>query len=357
MNLYVHFPFCRRKCAYCALRSRAGVSASDRARYVQRLVDAIRARPHARPWRTVYFGGGTPALCDLVPLFDVILPDLATDAEFTVELHPADVMPSLLSTLRAGGVNRISVGVQSFNDTTLAAMGRLHTVSDAVRAFDAVHAAFPNSGFDLIAGYPGAAPLCDTLPAMLERLSPAHVSLYSLIREPQTLLDRDVRRGHLVLPSDDAALGEVAAAADILSAAGLERYEISNYARPGRACRHNLAVWHGEDYIGLGDGAHGREGLDRTVWEGDVCTRETLTPKADALEREIFALRTSEGFDPAAAVRRHPALAPCLDAWQRELDFSVSQGLAVHRGTAYSLTPRGTEVCDAVLETLYAAST
>ena len=352
MNLYVHFPFCRRKCAYCALHSRAGSSASARTAYAQRIAGEIAALD--AHWTTVYFGGGSPALCSLAPVLDALRPNLAPDAEFTVELHPADVTPSLLGTLRAGGVNRISMGIQSFDDATLVAMGRLHTADEAIRAFESVRATFPNCGFDLIAGYPDAAPLRDALPAMLERLRPAHVSLYSLIREPSTYLDRAVREGRLALPSADAALGEVADCADILSSAGLDRYEISSYARPGFACRHNLAVWHGEDYVGLGDGAHGREGALRTVGKSGGYSRETLDPMHDALERELFALRTSDGFDPEAAIHRHPVLASCIGSWRKELEFSVRQGLAIRKGTAYILTPRGTEVCDAVLETLLA---
>lgn len=354
-NLYVHFPFCRRKCAYCALKSRAGVSAEVRSAYVARLAAEIRAKPAVK-WDTVYFGGGTPALCDLRPLLDVLRDVLAPDAEFTVELHPSDVTSALLDMLAAGGVNRISLGVQSFDDAMLVQMGRGHTSAEAVDAFESIKRVFPNSGFDLIAGYPAppdAVPLRTWLPPILERLCPAHVSVYSLIREPGTLLDRDVRRGKVALPGDDAALDEVAAAERILAEAGLERYEISNYAKPGMECRHNCAVWRGEDYRGLGDGASGREGFVRTIGEGDVYSCETLSPLADAVERELLALRTRWGFDPDAAIRRHPVLAQYRAGWMCELAFDESQGLVVRRDGAYVLTPRGREVCDAVTEGLY----
>ena len=355
LNLSVHFPFCRRKCAYCALKSRAGVSEARRAAYVARLADEIRARPE-RGWRTVYFGGGTPALSGLGPVLDALHDvGLAADAEFTVELHPADVHPALLDELAEGGVNRISLGVQSFDDAMLAQMGRTHSSADAMAAFGMVQRFFPNSGFDLIAGYPrppDAAPVRKWLPQILDRLRPAHVSVYSLIREAGTRLDLDVRNGRLALPDDDEALDEISDASRILADAGLARYETSNYARAGFECRHNCAVWRGEDYVGLGDGAHGREGMLRTVGEGDGYSRETLSPQADALEREMFALRTVRGIDPDAAVRRRPALAPLLERWHEELDFAVAKGLAVRKGAAYVLTPRGMEVCDAILERL-----
>ena len=354
-NLYVHFPFCRRKCVYCALRSRAGVSEKVRSCYVSRLAAEIRAK-HATKWDTVYFGGGTPALCDLKPLLDALRDSLAPDAEFTVELHPADVAPALLDMLATGGVNRISLGVQSFDDAMLAQMGRSHTSAEAVEAFESIKRVFPNSGFDLIVGYPApaeSAPSRTWLPPILELLCPAHVSVYSLIREPGTLLDKDVRQGKIALPNDDIALDEVAEAERILAAAGLQRYEISNYARPGMECRHNCAVWRGEDYVGLGDGAHGREGFVRTTGEGNIYSREMLSPLADALERELLALRIRWGFDPDAAIRRHPVLEQCRTAWMRELAFDEAQGLVFRSDGAYVLTSRGREVCDAVTEGLY----
>ncbi len=353
-NLYVHFPFCRSKCAYCALLSRPGAGFAERAEYVASLAGRVRRLgPRLDGLATVYFGGGTPALCDLASLFAALRErGLAPDAEFTVELHPADVTSPLLDALAAGGVNRISMGIQSFDAATLAAMGRGVSVADAVRAFTEVRRVFPNAGFDLIAGYPDAAPLAAALPEMLDRLRPAHVSLYSLIREPRTRLDRDVRQGRISLPSDADALGEIAAVARILAAAGLMRYEISSYALDGMACRHNRAVWRGEDYVGLGEGAHGREGLVRTVGGKDGYARETLTPHADALERALFALRTDEGFDPDATIRRHPVLEPCRARWLDELAFAERQMLAVRKGTAYVLTPRGMEVCDSVIGTL-----
>jgi len=275
MNLYVHFPFCRAKCAYCALLSRAGSSAAARAAHVARVVREL----PAGPFSTVYFGGGTPALCDLAPLLDALRPRLAPTAEFTVELHPLDVADATLDRLRRGGVNRVSLGVQSFDDAALAAMGRGHTAAEAADAFRRVRAVFPNAGLDLIAGWPGvsAAAWRETLARVLS-LEPVHVSCYSLIREPRTRLDLAVRKGDLALPDDDAALAQVVAARDAFAAAGLLRYEVSNYARPGFACRHNCAVWRGEDYTGLGEGAHGRAGLVRTVGTATCYETTSVTP-------------------------------------------------------------------------------
>lgn len=349
MNLYVHFPFCRAKCAYCALLSRVA-SAASRAAHVARIARELADLPR-RPFRTVYFGGGTPALCDLAPLFAALGGEVG---EFTVELHPRDVTDATLDMLRRGGVNRVSLGVQSFDDGVLAAMGRGHTAAEAADAFRRILSVIPNAGLDLIAGWPGVddAAWRVTLSRALA-LEPVHVSCYSLIREPKTRLDLAVRQGRLALPDEDAALDQVAAARDAFAAAGLVRYEVSNYARPGFVCRHNLAVWRGEDYVGLGEGAHGRVGLVRTVGTASGYDRTSVTPEADAFERATLALRTADGLDLSDLARRFPSLAPRLPRWRERLDALVAPGILRHVPPGlYRLTDRGFEVCDAVMAEL-----
>ena len=396
MNLYVHFPFCRAKCAYCALHSHAGSTPEARRAYCSRLAAEIAtwgtlpripgtdpekvgtvpqkegSVPH---FSTIYFGGGSPALCDLTPIFHA-LHELGTDSgkmgsvpqkptgtvpknpgtapgkwgtvpEFTVELHPLDARPEVLEMLKKGGVNRVSMGVQSLDDDVLKAMGRLHTAAEAAAAFRAVRAAgFTNAGIDLIAGWPGTTP--DSWRTTLARataLGLDHCSVYTLIREPKTRLDLALRRGELALPSDDAALAQIDVARAALAEAGLVRYEISNYARPSFECRHNLAVWRGEDYVGLGDGAHGRVGLVRTASGVET----TVTPEEDAVERALFSLRTREGLSLERIARLWPILVPRLSAWRETLEFFKRQGLLQD---AYRLTPRGAEVCDSILAEL-----
>ena len=368
-NLYVHFPFCRRKCSYCALHSRAGVAAADRDAYAARLADEVvqlgrdAASDAARPFKTVYFGGGSPALCDLSPLFDALAPHLSAEVEFTVELHPLDVAPSLLKTLRAGGVNRISMGVQSLDDAVLADMGRGYAFADAERAFAQVRESFDNVGIDLIVGYPGEGTALTPRHARLANWGLAHRSVYSLILEEKSALARRLRttaRGGLRLPSDEDALNGVALASRLLAAIGLSRYEISSYAAAGRECRHNLAVWRGEDYLGLGEGAHGRIGRERTYEDGAGRQTSAVDPLADFKERALFRLRLREGLD-LAQLRRHSSAVdvPCavdvesvLQTWARVLDASVQEGLLVKAGESYRLTERGTEVCDSILAEL-----
>lgn len=363
MNVYIHFPFCRAKCTYCALLSRAGSDDAARRRHVERCAREVRqyGKRTDGAEQTVYFGGGTPALCDLTPLFDAVSETMGTVTEWTVELHPHDVTEPLLAQLRAGGVNRISLGVQSFSDGVLAEMNRGYAAAEARAAFQTIRAAgFQNAGLDLIAGWPGVTDEMwrRTLDAACA-LEPVHMSVYTLIREPGTLLDRRVRQKQVVLPDDASALNHLALAQARLADAGLARYEVSSFARPGFACRHNLAVWRGEDYIGIGEGAHGRQGRQRTVarregWE----TTELETDVDDARERALFALRLTEGLDLGQTVQRWPCLRSSVPAWRRALTELVPHGIVRSAGSdRFALTARGFEVCDAVMASLLEAET
>jgi len=342
-HLYVHFPFCRRKCAYCALESRAGSTTDERAAYVSALAARLtREVSLGHRFRTIYFGGGTPALAYLDPLLEALAPHRTDETEFTVELHPLDVEKGLLGHLRDGGVNRISMGLQSVNDDVLADMGRGYTFLEAEKAFATVKSVFENAGVDLIVGYPGEETALSPRHARLEKWGLVHCSAYSLILEEKTLLANRVRAGETLLPDDEMTMNRLGLVRDFLEAIGLERYEISNYARSGFACRHNQAVWKGEDYLGIGRGACGRLGLDRTrnLW-ADGESVETLSPERDAKERLLFSLRTREGLD--AATRPD---------WVPSLDRAVERELLTREGTVYRLTRRGAEVCDAILEDL-----
>ena len=377
MNLYVHFPFCRSKCAYCALHSSANHTAETRSAYVERIVHDLEhlvdgfegfntqtikqsnnqaiLTPQHLNISTLYFGGGTPALCDLRPILAFLNSHPSTlnaQPEFTVELNPIDVTPGLLRQLKAGGVNRLSMGVQSLDDAVLRAMGRPHTAAQACEAWRMIrNAGFDNAGIDLICGWPGArsGAVSDAWRRTLDdavALEPDHCSVYTLILEPGTRLAHDAERGVVAMPSDDIALAELAEAERVLAAIGLERYEISSFAKPGRECRHNLATWRGEDYIGIGDGACSREG--------------------SAVSRVIFRLRLlKEGFSPAKAAEDFPELAPRVAEWCSTLDRFVAEGLLTSQplnsstpqplnnpSTHYFLTPRGTEVCDTILAEL-----
>jgi oxygen-independent coproporphyrinogen-3 oxidase len=367
-NLYVHFPFCRSKCSYCALYSLPGVSPRERDEYARRLGGAAAKIDGAL--ESVYFGGGSPALCDLRPVLSALEGKLSADAEFTVELHPRDVDRDLLKMLRDGGVNRISMGVQSLDDEVLADMGRGYTFDEAERAFFAVKEFFDNAGIDLIVGYPLEKTAVSERHRRLAKWGLRHCSAYSLILEEGSRLARRYDAAHNrmcasepALPDDDTVMDRLRAISRFLGEIGLERYEISNYAARGFECRHNVAVWRGEDYAGLGTGSHGRQGLVRTVNLMDLDYRvagdcgpegNTTEPfawrvsaESDAKERCVFQLRTREGID----------LGRCT--WLEDLkrvrllfDGFVEEGLLERNLSRYRLTARGYEVCDSIIEHL-----
>lgn len=376
-HLYLHVPFCDGKCHYCGFYS---VLADPRLTALYRslpsaeLEQALALHPHlaCEPVKTVYFGGGTPALLGAEGLTELAaslaarLPLAGVD-EWTVELNPASVTAGLLQALRELGVNRLSVGVQSLDDATLARIGRRHTAEQALQAVRlAQDAGFENTGIDLIACLPGVTP--EQWRSTLERVTAlglVHLSVYALSVEPGTLLARQAAAG-LRLPGDEAQIDALSLAESVLGAAGFGRYEISNYALPGFECRHNLGVWRGSDYLGLGPAAASRAGLERWTNDADLAgyiaalaeghgpprSHETLSEADDACERASFALRLSEGLDPFVDAERFPALRERAEVWEERLERLARHGIAERGGRRWRLTARGREVCDAAVREL-----
>ena len=276
LSLYLHAPYCRARCRYCAFSSRPVAQAEmdgsgGMDAYVATLQDEIAlwgqrlGASGPAPVSTVFFGGGTPSLLPpegLIAILDALRRHfaLAPGAEITMEANPESATPELLRAARVGGVNRLSLGVQSLDDTLLALLGRPHTAAEAARAVrDARGAGFENLSLDLIWGLPGQTPehWLRTLRAALG-LGPDHLSCYGLSLEPGTplaLAAADAHSGLPLLPGDEALERMYLDGGALLDAAGFEHYEISNHARPGRRCRHNLLCWQGRDYLGLGPAA------------------------------------------------------------------------------------------------------
>lgn len=349
MNLYVHFPFCRSRCKYCVLYSKQGSSPAERleySKYLSREIAKLAGIPE-----TVYFGGGSPSYCSL--------PDIPAHfsqsriKEWTVELHPADVNESLLEGLLAKGVNRISLGVQSFDDSVLRRMGRAHTSKMAQDAFASVlKSGFANAGMDLIAGWPGQTlqDWLDTVKRALD-LRPVHLSIYSLIMEDGSAISKDSSFGY----DGERALDMISAAQELLSENGIFRYEVSNYAKPGFECLYNMAVWNGEDYTGLGFGAHGREGLQRyEILQDGAKKSSELTVEEDAVERALFALRLPrQGLDINKVCESWPILKSKSARWIETLRFMAGRGLTAEPAPdIFVCTPRGLEVCDGIISEL-----
>ena len=366
IGIYIHIPFCRRKCLYCDFCSFTGIDSATRSRYVDALVRELRSysTPLA-PYtvNTVFIGGGTPSLLaaeETERVFDALRTcfDLAPDAEITSEVNPATADGEKLARWRAAGVNRLSIGVQSFSDTELRALGRLHTADEAEAFYRAARrAGFANIGLDLMYGIPGqtAASLAETLRRAVA-LAPEHISAYSLqVEEGTPFYDR---RETLALPGDDENADLYDLVTHELAGAGYRHYEISNYAKPGYESRHNLRYWRMSPYIGVGvaaysyfEGArygHGRDLADYLA--DDFSRRPPAEPRGDGDTEEeyiMLALRLADGIDDEDFRRTFGVT--FTERYGARMAPFVAEGLATRTGRGWALTEHGMYVSLALL--------
>ncbi len=385
LGLYLHVPFCERKCPYCDFNTYAGLQG-----WFDRTVTALcrelaqwQTPLAGRPLTSVFVGGGTPTVLDaaeLTRLFDQLRRAfaLADDCEITCEANPGTVDRPKFALLRELGVNRLSLGVQSFQPQELAFLGRIHDVADVERAFAAARSAgFDNINLDFIFGLPHQAPAAwEATLAHALALAPEHLSLYSLIVEPNTPLQHWVATGRVDAPDDDEAAGLYETAMTRLAAAGYVHYEVSNWAKPGaaeratlemhnpgRACRHNLLYWRNQEYVGVGPGAHSHlrgpgpdgdpvsrrwsnrkpvPGYVQRVLAGErvVDMEETLAPRVAMGETMMLGLRlVREGvaFDRFACLHG----VDLRDVFRAEIAKLQAWGLVTLDAAAIRLTPQG----------------
>jgi len=291
LGVYVHWPFCKSKCPYCDFNShvREGVEqARWRAALLRELEHAAREAPGRRV-ETMFFGGGTPSLMEPETVAALIartrqLWDSAPEIEITLEANPTSVEASRFAALAEAGVNRVSLGVQALDATALKFLGREHSTDEALEALATARRHFSRHSFDLIYARPGQTPeaWADELERALA-LAGEHLSLYQLTIERGTRFFTDHARGGFVLPDEETSAAMFEQTQARLERAGLPAYEISNHARPGAACRHNLIYWRYQDYVGIGPGAHGRF----AVGKAKRATRRSSGPEAwlEAVER------------------------------------------------------------------------
>ena len=352
--LYIHMPFCARKCSYCDFVSYPGKT--DRIPdYLDRLareMDSSIERYGRLAANTVFIGGGTPSLLSGAQMNRLMADvgrffEIAPDAEITVEANPGTIDAGKLAAYRQAGVNRLSIGVQSFDDGLLRALGRIHTAreaEDAVRA--AAAAGFTNLSLDLMYALPGqgTAQWIDTLDRALA-LPVRHVSCYSLIVEESTPMKALVEANPSILPDEETAVGMQHEAARRLEKRGFLRYEISNYALPGFESRHNLVYWRRGDYLGLGCAAHSlmnetrfanSASLEDYIAGDGPAETESLTGRDAYEETVMLGLRTREGV--AAALLPPDRLARLCGA----------NLMAVENGRA-RVTEAGADILNAVI--------
>lgn len=369
-SVYIHIPYCVRKCAYCDFESYAGrlADADEYIACVLREMERAREEYGALGVPTLYIGGGTPSLLSpeqIGRLIDGVAGhfSLHADAEISMEANPGTVDAARLRAFRDAGVNRISFGAQASQARLLALLGRVHAWPDAVRAVDdAFEAGIENINLDLMYALPGQTmeDFAETLDAALS-LPVRHLSCYSLILEDGTPLTRRVEAGELPEPREEDSVRMQRLALEKTRAAGMERYEISNYAQPGFECRHNLVYWERGSYLGLGCAAHSMMN-DERFFNPDYRAYRSGAPQSERArvsgaekmeETLLLGLRMTKGISLAAFEGAYGSA--CAEALRRELRPLVKGGLARLTGDRFALTTEGMDVQNAVVVRLVTA--
>jgi len=371
-GVYVHWPFCAAKCPYCDFNShvRAAIDENGWVDGILAELEWVAANQTEKPVvETIFFGGGTPSLMEGRSVGRVLqkiaaLWPMGNDVEITLEANPASADAARFADYRAAGINRVSLGVQALNDPDLKKLGRLHDVAEAKAALALAMSRFDRVSLDLIYARPdqGEVQWRNELKEALS-FGTDHLSLYQLTIEPETPYALLHKSGQLRIPDDDLAAGLYEATQELTEAAGLPAYEISNHARPGQECRHNLIYWRYGDYAGVGPGAHGRLSLNgaRTAtaaiklperWHDTVGKRghgfAELTPVSKeeaAREHLLMNLRLAEGLDLAAYEKR----------WGTRPDAAriaalAEQGFLIQNGDTLRATPAGRLLLNRVIE-------
>ncbi|MDZ3833440.1 MAG: radical SAM family heme chaperone HemW [Sphingopyxis sp.] len=373
LALYVHWPFCVSKCPYCDFNSHVR-DRVDQAAWRAALLADLRHEAALLPGRgvsSIFFGGGTPSLMpsDTVAAVIAAADDawgLTADCEITLEANPNSVEVANFAALARAGVNRVSIGVQSFDPYVLNFLGRAHSGDEARAAIAAAQAHFARVSFDLIYARPG-----QTLAAWEAELAEAlafgtgHLSLYQLTIEPGTRFATLAAKGDLVIPDGDAAADLFDATQAMTRAAGLPRYEVSNHARPGEESRHNLTYWRYGDYAGIGPGAHGRRlgqaterhkkpenFLSATDRNGHGLKAESDLPGQErATEAMLMGLRLTEGVDLARIEARSGLVRAAFFDAEAAVRLGA-QGLVAHQGDRLRVTDDGILLLDSILSEL-----
>ncbi len=376
-GVYVHWPFCLSKCPYCDFNSHVRRGDVDEDRFVEAFAVELAHRASLAPGRevrSVFFGGGTPSLMSPSTVEAILAQisshwTMAKDVEITLEANPTSVEASRFKGFKAAGINRVSLGVQVLNDIDLKALGRQHSVAEALMAVDIANSVFDRTSFDLIYGRSGQTPAAwrKELDLALAR-APEHVSLYQLTIEPDTMFERMVNTGKMTIPDADTQRALWDVTQELTARHGLPAYEVSNHARPGAECRHNLVYWRYGEYAGVGPGAHGRIVTSRgrraqacerhpEMWLTCVETEghglvedELLNAEQEGDEFLLMGLRLREGIDP-----QRYFLLTGKKLSQSRISELVGDGLVeVTRENRLRVSSEGFPVLDAVVADLAA---
>ena len=371
--LYIHWPFCLAKCPYCDFNSHVRDSVDHDAWQVALLADMRHEHEVAggETLDSIFFGGGTPSLMPPT-LVEALLREaerlwgFGPGIEITLEGNPSSVEAANYAALASAGINRVSLGLQSLDDSALRFLGRLHNAEEGLRALDVAQQRFARVSFDLIYALPGqTAQLWERELSRALSFGTGHLSLYQLTIEPGTRFATMVRQNDFQPLDDDAAADLFDLTRRMTAAAGLPAYEISNHARPGEESRHNLTYWRYHDYCGIGPGAHGRRGALATVrhkkpenWLGAISDKgnglaeeRPLSPGEQASEALLMGLRLREGVDLAALSQRF-GFAPADLIEPDKAEFYLRQHLLWRDAGRLGVTEAGMPLLDGLLSEL-----
>ncbi len=366
IGLYIHWPFCQSKCPYCDFNSHVRRSIDEQAweKALLQELAYVGRQTQGRRLTSVFFGGGTPSLMPAKTVQKLLEGlgnywDLDTDLEVTLEGNPNSVEISKYRDFKAAGINRVSVGIQSLRQDSLTFLGRLHNAIEAKRALEITSTLFDRSSFDLIYALPGqsSAEWQQELEEALD-FAQGHLSLYQLIIEPGTAFHTAYRRGDFQLPDEEKSAELYELTRDIIGLHGYETYEVSNYAKPGQQCRHNMLYWTYKDYVCIGPGAHGRislEGQKHAVknykapetWLKKVKEHghgqelsDALTAEDQLIEHLLMGLRLKTGINKESFHKMHGiSLAMILDPGK--VAFLKDLGFLEENETNFYITPSG----------------
>ncbi|MBR4704190.1 MAG: radical SAM family heme chaperone HemW [Paludibacteraceae bacterium] len=360
-GIYIHIPFCKKRCAYCDFFSTTLLN--QREEYVKALLKEIVNRKDEanEPIRTIYIGGGTPSTLEPYDISRIMATIDAPEAEeITMEMNPGDVTPAYLKAIKEAGINRLSIGIQSFQDPLLALIGRRHNAEQALTAVrNAKKAGFDNISIDLMYALPTQT--MSQWEADIEtavNLEVQHISSYGLIYEEGTALTQRVQNGELEMMDEDSENAMYDRLCERLKKEGFVHYEVSNFALPGYESKHNSSYWNGTQYVGVGAGAHSYIGVERS-WNPDdlntyirninngtlVRESETLTDKDRYNEQIMLGLRTNHGIDEAITRQIRGKYETILDFTQANLLTRTAQGRIV-------ATQKGLHILNRIIEEL-----
>ncbi|MBA3814018.1 MAG: coproporphyrinogen III oxidase [Alphaproteobacteria bacterium] len=337
LGLYIHWPFCLSKCPYCDFNSHVREKIDQKrwkAALLRELENAAQNQQN-RPLVSVFFGGGTPSLMEpetVAALLEKVKSLFRTtdDLEVTLEANPSTVEAERFKGFREGGVNRLSMGIQSLDDQALSFLGRRHSAAEALKALEIATTYFSRFSFDLIYARPDQTS-ASWKAELLEALTFArgHLSLYQLTIEPQTVFATRAQRGEKMTLEDDPAAFLYEMTEELMQAAGIPAYEVSNYAQPTQECRHNLLYWNFDDYIGIGPGAHGRISSEGEKW----ATTRYKAPETwlESVEARGHGLQTSLLLSPLEKLQELTLMGLRLTKGLEVKRIKEETGLEIHQ--------------------------